>query len=76
VSVVVGLVSALLALWSELVARLLMELDTHKSVSPRLTEAIAAIYQVLNLDKKKKEDGIKIGVVTREMIDWQVCLDI
>ena len=30
--------------------------------------------QVLNLDKKKKEDGIKIGVVTREMIDWQVCI--
>lgn len=27
---------------------------------------------MLNLDKKKKEDGIKIGVITREMIDWQV----
>lgn len=30
------------------------------------------ICQVLNLDKKKKEDGIKIGVLTREMIDWQL----
>jgi len=27
---------------------------------------------VLNLDKKKKQHGIKIGVLTREMIDWQV----
>jgi hypothetical protein len=30
------------------------------------------ICQTLNLDKKKKEDGIKIGVITREMIDWQL----
>ena len=28
--------------------------------------------QVLKLDKKKREDGIKIGVITREMMDWQV----
>ena len=40
-----------------------------------MTQAGAAIRQVLNLDKKKKEDGIKIGIVTREMIDWQVCVD-
>ncbi len=27
---------------------------------------------MLKLDKKKKEDGIKIGTVTRDMMDWQV----
>jgi hypothetical protein len=30
------------------------------------------ICEVLKLDKKKKEDGIKIGTVTRDMMDWQV----
>ena len=30
------------------------------------------VCQILNLDKKKPEDGIKIGVITREMIDWQL----
>mmetsp|Transcript_22138 Transcript_22138/g.72881 ORF Transcript_22138/g.72881 Transcript_22138/m.72881 type:complete len:227 (-) Transcript_22138:566-1246(-) len=45
-------------------------LDKCWEIKPLLTGN--DICQILGLDKKNKEDGIRIGTISREVLDWQL----